>query len=730
MKKMCRFLMSIGIPSLLLLGAYGYASPAQAQEDDELLDIVFVATPSVVGKNNFVQLEWESPDADYCIASDGWSGKKSPQGSEAVKPKKVKKYTYSIECFDNEGGTSDEVSVKVTVLKKRPARGPAPKEISFRTTKTKIAPGDTVSIIWKSKGAAACRAFGSDDWSGLKLPSGREILSPQGTTQYSLHCWAPNGSISDLKTVAVSVEEPPVEIKSGYQSFFNGFPSGQPILGGYQQNQPGPPAPPSGSNGPTLGNTLPSYAGVTCSNDIPRAVQPGCIEPLPPQVIIVSPQLYPSSAPARVSSFRVSSKYYDQTGDPILLTWRAVHATSCAASGDWDGTRPLEGSEHVKPTKDSEYRLTCSNPESNTQDTLSVAVTKRPPPRVTGTISMTLSPVKTTIAPGGSVHIAWEVYNATTCIASGAWAGAKPGIGSQIVTPQSSTTYYLDCNNDNVSKRKSVYVEVKSPYEDKSGYKPFDAPPHAALFPQISSAYPSQWVEAGAKDVLIGAFTVANSVSYDVYFHTPYFSDGDGTEGLGKALSNLRLYAEAPLGQGKTVGSSVASLPTQSRERVSMGRYNWQRIGGKSSVAFFVYADIKPDAVLTGNNDRLQIAQWSEDHALYGKGITVGQNITLQEYTLRPLLGPLPCLPSLQQGVGPCTDVVPPQPPASSATSTQVQQPPLPPSETPVATTATSTPVADMPNPVSQPPASSATSTPVTSGTSTSPTSGTSTPAT
>ncbi len=691
MKKMCRFLLAIGIPSLLVLGTFLYAPSVSAQEDDELLDLVFVATPSVVGKNDLVQLEWEASDADYCTASDGWSGKKPAQGSEVVKPKKVKKYTYSLECFDNEGGTSDEVSVKVTVLKKRPGRGPAPKEISLRTTKTKIAPGGTVSIIWKAKGAAACRAFGSDDWAGLKLPSGREILSPQGTTQYSLHCWSPGGTISDVKTVSVNVEEPPVEIKPGYQSFFNGFPGGQPTLGGYQQGQSGPPSPPSGPN-------------ISITSGMP----------LPPQVFIVSqPNL--SSYPARVSSFRASSQYYDQSGEPIVLTWRAVYAKSCIASGDWDGSRSLEGSEHVKPTKDSEYRLTCSNPESNTQDTLSVAVTKRPPPRVTGTISMTLSPVKTTIAPGESVHIVWEIYNATTCIASGGWAGAKPGIGSQVLTPQSSTTYYMDCNNDNQSRRKSVYVEVKSPYEDKSGYKPFDAPPHAALLPQMNVAYPSKSFASRTKDALIGAFTVVNSASYDVYFRTPYFYDGDGTEGLGMTLSNLRLYAEAPFEQGKLVGSPISSLPTKAGERVSVPGASY-RIPGNGSVAFFVHADIKPDVeeVLTGNNDRLQIGQWSEDHALYGKGIAVGQNIILQEYKIYPPLKTAP--PPPQQPL-------PTPPPPTSATSTPVL-PPLP----PPSTSATSTPVQI---PVLPPPTSSisATSTSVTSATSTPPTSGTSTSA-
>ncbi len=49
-------------------------------------------------------------------------------------------------------------------------------------------------------------------------------------------------------------------------------------------------------------------------------------------------------------------------GSPATLTWSSTNATSCAASGAWNGTQPTSGSTTVTPTASGSYTytLTCS----------------------------------------------------------------------------------------------------------------------------------------------------------------------------------------------------------------------------------------------------------------------------------------------------------------------------------------------------------------------------------
>ena len=56
------------------------------------------------------------------------------------------------------------------------------------------------------------------------------------------------------------------------------------------------------------------------------------------------------------------SKTQTEVNDYVTLTWSSQNATSCTASGNWNGTKSLSGSEDIRVTEEKTYTytLTCS----------------------------------------------------------------------------------------------------------------------------------------------------------------------------------------------------------------------------------------------------------------------------------------------------------------------------------------------------------------------------------
>ena len=55
-----------------------------------------------------------------------------------------------------------------------------------------------------------------------------------------------------------------------------------------------------------------------------------------------------------------ADRYEVRVGEQVTLTWDSTNATSCVASGDWSGDRPVSGSFTTSGlTANSNFRLTC-----------------------------------------------------------------------------------------------------------------------------------------------------------------------------------------------------------------------------------------------------------------------------------------------------------------------------------------------------------------------------------
>jgi hypothetical protein len=134
-------------------------------------------------------------------------------------------------------------------------------------------------------------------------------------------------------------------------------------------------------------------------------------------------------------------------GSSTQLTWSAIHATSCTASGDWSGTQATSGSVVLTPTVAGTptYVLTCTNTaHTEAAGSVTLAVTSGSVPE-----KPNLNLASSSVAVGKSTTIAWDSDGATSCTASGSWSGTLADKGSMTIKPTAvgTETFSLTCAN-------------------------------------------------------------------------------------------------------------------------------------------------------------------------------------------------------------------------------------------------------------------------------------------
>lgn len=145
-------------------------------------------------------------------------------------------------------------------------------------------------------------------------------------------------------------------------------------------------------------------------------------------------------------------------GGSSALTWNAVGATGCTASGGWSGAKAASGTETRGPLNaNTTFNLMCTGAGGSVNGAVTVQVTASPPAAPTVTLSVN----PTSVVSGGSTTLSWSSTNATTCTASGGWTGTRATTGTETSGPLTATqTFTLACNGSGGSASKSVVVTV------------------------------------------------------------------------------------------------------------------------------------------------------------------------------------------------------------------------------------------------------------------------------
>ena len=107
----------------------------------------------------------------------------------------------------------DDVSVLATLPPQQHSksttltvRTPSPPGLSFTATPNVVAPGEASTLAWSSTGTTSCTA--SNGWSGSRLTSGNQVVTPGVTTTYTLSCSGPGGTVTSSETVVIKPTVP------------------------------------------------------------------------------------------------------------------------------------------------------------------------------------------------------------------------------------------------------------------------------------------------------------------------------------------------------------------------------------------------------------------------------------------------------------------------------------------------------------------------------------------
>lgn len=146
-------------------------------------------------------------------------------------------------------------------------------------------------------------------------------------------------------------------------------------------------------------------------------------------------------------------------GSTTQLTWSSTGANTCEAAGGWSGTKPLQGSAQSQTLNSTTvFTLTCTGAGGTISQSVEVTVTPPPTPPLP---AITLSASPATVAYNASSTLRWSATNATSCTASGAWAGSRTTSGSSVLDSlTSSGTYTLTCVGAGGSATQSTAITV------------------------------------------------------------------------------------------------------------------------------------------------------------------------------------------------------------------------------------------------------------------------------
>jgi trimeric autotransporter adhesin len=398
--------------------------------------VTLSAAPSTVNSGSASTLTWSSANATACAASGAWSGNKPLSGSQSSGAVTASA-TYTLTCSGSGGSATQSVTVSV--------KGAAP-SVSLSANPSTVASGLNSTVSWNAVNATSCSASGA--WAGAKPVSGSQSTGAlSSSSTYMLTCSGPDGSAAQSATVSVKASTPTVSLSVGPSSVASG---GSATLNWSATNATSCSASGSWSGAkPARGSqstgalTADATYVLTCSSAGGSATQSATVSVTKP-----APTVSLSASPSSVIS-----------GNSSTLTWAASNATSCTASGAWSGSRPVSGSQPTGAlSSNATYTLRCTGSGGTATQSATVTVSSKP----TATVSISATP--STVKSGGNSSLTWSSANATSCVASGAWAGAKALSGSQSTGAlTANTTYSITCTGTGGSATQSITVSVTSP---------------------------------------------------------------------------------------------------------------------------------------------------------------------------------------------------------------------------------------------------------------------------
>ncbi len=305
------------------------------------------------------------------------------------------------------------------------------------------------TLIWSSTNATSCTSTGGFSTGGATSGSVSTGALPS-TKNYQISCVGSGGSV-DSNTVKVKVLS-----ASGKSAIVTGW-AWSPHMGWISFNGIGYGVFEDVTTGTFSGHAWSSHLG-WISFDASDATHPA------PSI-----DMSTSMSTKKISGWvRACSAFIDKN---------ACSGTPDSNSGGWDGWINLSGTAADGSSYGIVQNSTCAwtgyawgsdavgpiSMSGTAADGSSYGVRTAPGTCGVGIPTIALSANPTSVNQGESTTLSWTSGNATECLASGGWTGAKSANGTfteTIANLQKTTTYTLSCSNETGVAQKSVTVSV------------------------------------------------------------------------------------------------------------------------------------------------------------------------------------------------------------------------------------------------------------------------------
>ncbi len=396
--------------------------------------VTISASPAVIISGNSSTILWSSSDATGCTASGAWSGTKTTSGSESVSPSSSG--TYTLSCAGSGGSTNQ--STTVTVNAPPPPPPPA----------AKFDIGDKVKTTSKLniRSTAAGSRLGQQPLGATGVVVGGPTISKESQVWWNVdYTNAPDGwAVETYLEEVISAPPPPppapmVTISASPVTIITGDTA---TLTWSSTNATSCTASGGWSGTKTISGSESVSPTANTTYTLSCSGTGGSVN---------------GAATVTVTTPPASTKF--KTGDSIQ-TNSGLNVRS-GANGTLIGTQLTSalGTVVGGPTYGGGFHW-WNIDYTATPDGWSVEdfLDKYTPPPVQPTLTLSANPIS--ITSGQSATLTWSSTNATSCTASGGWAGTKAVSGTQSVTPTVSTTYSLSCTGVNGTVSQNVTVTV------------------------------------------------------------------------------------------------------------------------------------------------------------------------------------------------------------------------------------------------------------------------------
>lgn len=400
------------------------------------------------------------------------------------------------------------------------APNPTPKPtLTFTANPSEIDEGENSTLSWTTTNATSCTASGA--WSGAKNTSGSQSVSPEEDATYTLTCSGAGGSVSKSVTITVDEDEPlptptldfdanPTNVTAGGTSTLSWDSTNATACvasGGWSGTKSL-----DGSQVVTVSATT-TYT-LACGNGVSTSTDSVTVN------VVAQPSVSVdiSADPTTITE-----------GGSSELTWNSENATSCIASNGWSGSKDLDGNADVSPTVTTTYAIECTGPGGTAQDSVTVTVNEaQDAPQV----SISANPTSVTPGAGSATStLTWTTSDADLCLASGGWSGGKALNGNQVVEPNATTTYTLECSNEAGTSTDSVTVNFVPENEPEPEGKLLITEVIYDLDTGEGTEPANEWVE------------LYNGTSNPINLAGYYIHDASSTDPLPSAVLNAGQFA-------------------------------------------------------------------------------------------------------------------------------------------------------------------------------------------